>query len=229
MSDTDGHHIHGGNGGNGHGSSSAGNGLRAAGEYRRALHDYTQLTRRRLANPLTAIAAGVATLRELDDQLDDEVRHELLASLERTARQLEVSVLHPELGIEDGADGSLLGLDAQTLADLVVADAVEAEQHARTLNERLFAQVAQSPDTPIRFLCECWAMECTEQVTMTLADYFIVHARHDQFVIAPHHDLPTVEHVTERRDGWWVVRKTPQALRTALERSAERVPGRHGS
>lgn len=27
------------------------------------------------------------------------------------------------------------------------------------------------------------------------------------FVIAPHHDLPGVEDVVRREDGWWVVRK----------------------
>lgn len=192
------------------------------GHYRRALRGYTELTRRRLANPLTAITASVNTLRELDSDLAPDVREALLASLERTARQLEVSVLHPELGLDGSVDGALQDLDEQDLADMVVAEAVEAEQHARTVNERLFAQVTQQPDASIRFLCECGDRDCAEQVTMSLSEYFLVHARHDQFVICPHHDLPTVEHVTERRDGWWVVRKTPQALRTALE---ARVPG----
>lgn len=195
----------------------------ATSEYRRALRDYTQLTRHRLANPLTAITAGIETLRELDEQLEPEVREHLLDALQRTAAQLEMAVLHPELApdAEDG-DGGGLSLDGRALADLLVADAVEAEQHARTINEELFAKVATKPEQPTRFLCECWAMECAEHVTLSLADYFIVHARHDQFVIAPGHDMPSVEHVTERRDDWWVVRKTPEALRTAIDERTRR-------
>jgi hypothetical protein len=52
---------------------------------------------------------------------------------------------------------------------------------------------------------------------MPMADYWIVHARHDQFVVASGHDLPSVEQVVERHPGWWVVRKTAAAMRTALD------------
>lgn len=201
-------------------------------EYRRALRDFTQLTRRRLANPLTAIAAGVTVLRELEDELDPEVRQELLRCLQRTAAGVEREVLHPELagagfgsgngGGDGSGSGSIPGLDARQLADLLVADAVEAEQHARGINERLFSQVSATPEQPIEFLCECWALECDEHVRLPIVDYFIVHARHDQFVIAPGHDLEAVEHVMERHEGWWVVRKTADAMRTAMD---ERILG----
>lgn len=187
-------------------------------EYRRALRDFAELTQHRLASRLTSITAGITALQELDDHLDPEIRHEVLAALQRTASELEVAVIHPELANDGDGDGVVPRMDGADLAELLVADVVHAEQHARSINERLFMQVASSPEAPVDFLCECWAIECSATVTLPMADYWIVHARHDQFVVAPGHDLPSLEQVVERHGDWWVVRTTSEALRTALDR-----------
>jgi hypothetical protein len=186
-------------------------------EYRRAMRDFTQLSRRRLSNHLTAITGGLTALRDLDEHLDRRVRGQLLESLLDAAADLERVVLHPELARDGDGDGAVIDLDDAQLAEVLVADIVHAEQHARTINERLFTQLAATPEQPVDFLCECWALECEETVTLPMADYWIVHARHDQFVIAPGHDMPTVEQVVEQRDSWWVVRKSAASMQSALD------------
>ena len=181
------------------------------------MRDFTHLNQRRLGARLTAITGALTVLRDLDVDLDRGVRAKLLESLLDAAVDLERVVLHPETA-RDGAGDGLGELDGAQLAELLVADIVHAEQHARAINERIFARLADGPEEPVEFLCECWAMECDEVVTLPMADYWIVHSRHDQFVIAPGHDMPSVEQVVERHgDAWWVVRKDPATMRSALD------------
>ena len=63
-------------------------------EYARALHDYRQLLRHRLANPLAAIRGGIATLRDIDG-LDDAARSQLLQMLDEQALRLQRLSLDP--------------------------------------------------------------------------------------------------------------------------------------
>lgn len=63
-------------------------------EYERALRDYTQLMRHRLANPLMAIRGGITTLQETE--LDEQARQQLLDMVNEQAKQLELVALHPE-------------------------------------------------------------------------------------------------------------------------------------
>jgi signal transduction histidine kinase len=64
-------------------------------EYERALSEYRALARHRLANPLTAIIGGVATLRDMP-HLDRKTQLDLLAGIEGAARELEEVSLDPE-------------------------------------------------------------------------------------------------------------------------------------
>ena len=188
----------------------------AAGEYRRALRDYTQLTRHRLANPLTAITVGIQTLRDLD--LDEATRLEVLDAMHETAARLERAVLHPELlSPEEAGLVPVPTLSDSELAQQLQADAVHAEIRAREVNRSLLEHVAAGPDRDqeVGFLCECWATECVETISLPLDRYFAVHQRPDQFVICPGHDLPTVEYDFDRDDDHWIVRKTERALDTA--------------
>jgi signal transduction histidine kinase len=66
-------------------------------EYARALHDYRQLARHRIANPLAAIRGGVATLRDIDD-LDVVTRRRLLEMLDEQAARLQEISLGPGRG-----------------------------------------------------------------------------------------------------------------------------------
>lgn len=63
-------------------------------EYNRALVDYTQLVRHRIANPLTSVIGGIQTLLDLD--LDEATRRELLESMLECARRVEQVSLHPD-------------------------------------------------------------------------------------------------------------------------------------
>ena len=63
-------------------------------EYARALADYRQLARHRLANPLTALRTGIGALRSLD--LDPSQRKSVLEALERETRRLEQLALDPQ-------------------------------------------------------------------------------------------------------------------------------------
>lgn len=187
----------------------------AAAEYRRALLDYTQLVRHRLANPLTALTAGVQTLRDLDLVLDRDTRLEILDAMIETASRLERAVLHPE--IDTGVEGELRpvpDIDA-ALGGVLEIVAVQAEQHSRAINEKLAEQLDQSGVRTLEFFCECWAPQCLGTIVLPLREYFALHHGDDQFVICPGHDLPSIEDVVERRETCWVVRKKAEALKAA--------------
>ena len=192
------------------------------------MRDFTHLNQRRLGTHLTAITGGLTALRDLDVELDRSIRAKLLDSLLDVASDLERVVLHPETARDGAGDGAIGELDGAQLAELLVADIVHAEQHARAINERIFTKLAGSPEEPVEFLCECWAIECDQVVTLPMADYWIVHSRHDQFVIAPGHDMPSIEQVVERHgDDWWVVRKAPATMRATLDHRLRTLQADH--
>ncbi|MCW2921207.1 MAG: hypothetical protein JWL76_1081 [Thermoleophilia bacterium] len=187
----------------------------AAAEYRRALLDYTQLVRHRLANPLTALTAGVMTLRDLDDSMDDGTRQEILEAMIETANRLERAVLHPEL--DTGVEGGLQVIPdvSGELTGLIEVVAVKSEQHSREINERIVAQVEGFGARTVEVFCECWAPQCKGTMMMPLREYFTIHQDESRFVISPGHDLPSIEDVVDRREDRWVVQKKPDALRAA--------------
>ncbi len=187
----------------------------AAAEYRRALLDYTQLVRHRLANPLTALTAGVVTLRDLDDVLDTETRREILEAMIETAGRLERAVLHPEL--DTGVENELQVVPDVTgeLTGLIEVVAVRSEQHSRDINERIVAQVEGFGARHVEVFCECWAPQCKCTMRMPLREYFAIHEDESRFVITPGHELPSIEDVVERRKDRWVVQKKPDALQAA--------------
>ena len=177
----------------------------AAEEYRRALLDYTQLVRHRIANPLTAISGGIRTL--LEHELDDATREQLLTLMLQKAEELERVALRPDSLRSEEATLAPVPGGADRLLGAIHGDAAAIESRFRTLNERLVAPVDAQHDRLFGFMCECAAEECIEPIALTLADYFAIHDDPRLFVIAPHHDLPGVEDVVRREDGWWVVRK----------------------
>jgi len=69
--------------------------LRAA-EYDRARRDFERLTRHRVANPLTVLGGGIATLRARRARLADEETEALLASMEQAVVRLERLSVDPE-------------------------------------------------------------------------------------------------------------------------------------
>ena len=59
------------------------------------------------------------------------------------------------------------------------------------------------------YLCACGRSDCDESLNLTLAQLEEAHARSDQFVVAPGHNLPDIEDVVAEHDEYWVVRKKP--------------------
>ena len=79
----------------------------------------------------------------------------------------------------------------------------------REVNERIEA-LAQSFDLgtqPLDLVCECGDASCVDRIHMTHAEYEQLRADSHQFAIAPGHDIPDVETILARRNGYHVVRK----------------------
>jgi hypothetical protein len=89
----------------------------------------------------------------------------------------------------------------------------------RKVNERI-EEVNEELESGGRsnFLCECGDDDCTEPVSLTLAEYEEVRAEPTHFVIAPGHDAIDVERVVRETDRFAVVEKfTGEAGRIAVE------------
>jgi signal transduction histidine kinase len=183
----------------------AGPAREAAAEYRRALLDYNQLVRHRIANPLTAIGGGIRTL--LERNLDRATQRALLAAMLAEAELLERVALDPAIS---GAEEEMLlpaPRRALHLLGALHSDAAAIESRFRYLNEQMAEPLSDGHERLFGFVCECASEECIEPVALTLAEYFDIHSDPRMFVIAPEHDLASVEDVVRKEPGWWVVRK----------------------
>jgi hypothetical protein len=93
------------------------------------------------------------------------------------------------------------------------------------LNEAFFRQVneqirsldgdAGADGDTITVICECGSADCTERLELRIADYERIRADSLLYVIARGHELPSVERIVERRDGWEIVRKVGVASEVA--------------
>jgi hypothetical protein len=107
----------------------------------------------------------------------------------------------------------------------------ENETRFREVNERL-ERVQTSVGTGnggIAVLCECGDRDCSEQITLTLADYEAVRADPVAFVIKTGHEAPEAEHLVERHTNYSIVRKQakPASWRTSrTNATAERLTDR---
>ena len=61
---------------------------------------------------------------------------------------------------------------------------------------------------PPGFLCECSDPRCNERLPLGMDEYDRLHARADVYSLVPGHEVPDVEVVVERAEGWVAVRKT---------------------
>jgi hypothetical protein len=74
----------------------------------------------------------------------------------------------------------------------------------RGLNERFSVVV-----DPMNVVCECGKGDCTEHLELRPTDYERVRRDPTHFAIKPGHEVPDVEAVIERHDGYLVVEKRP--------------------
>jgi hypothetical protein len=92
----------------------------------------------------------------------------------------------------------------------------DGERVAR--NEALFRQVnervrevsqafATFDPTPVDFVCECGNQDCTEPITLTLAEYEAVRAVPTRFFVLASHVIPQVERVVSEHGTYVIVEK----------------------
>ena len=83
----------------------------------------------------------------------------------------------------------------------------------RTVNENiegLNAAFGTLTET-MAVVCECGEVTCAEQIELDVPTYERVRADPTLFVTLPGHEIPDVESVVERTDGFQMVRKDPGA------------------
>lgn len=179
-------------------------------EYRRALRDYTQLMRHRLANPLTTLISGISTLHEMPD-LDPDTRDSLLGMMAEHAAELERVALYPvavraeEAALVPLADERVDGPDRRAQ----VRDRRKGMNEAqfRRIND-LLAELTEIPHQDvIDFVCECSDGTCAATIQLTIDEYRAVHEQGFRFVVEPSHDDPAIEDVVSRGIDWWTVEK----------------------
>ncbi len=94
--------------------------------------------------------------------------------------------------------------------------AARNQDRFRQLNEQIEPMNAShawfDPSAP-DWVCECANEECTQAVTLSVADYEAVRAVPTHFFVAPSSDhlVAGVERVVERHETYWVVEKVGKA------------------
>jgi hypothetical protein len=83
---------------------------------------------------------------------------------------------------------------------------VKNELAFQAYNERRQEFESKQPDR-IPFVCECGDATCFHVIDLRPDEWMEAHSREDQFVVAPGHVLPDLEHVIDRRETYWTLRK----------------------
>ena len=79
----------------------------------------------------------------------------------------------------------------------------------RDVNERIedLAGTFGLQERPLELICECGDVSCAQQIRMTVAEYEALRKDPTLFAVYPGHEIPDVEGIVERRDGFDVIRK----------------------
>ncbi|MCW2921269.1 MAG: hypothetical protein JWL76_1143 [Thermoleophilia bacterium] len=198
-------------------------------EYRRALRDYTQLMRHRLANPLTTIVSGIATLRERPD-MEPDTRAALLDMMAEHASELERVALYPI--VQRPEESNLVPMTEvrdgpKRRALLRERRKGMNEAQFRRINDMLIDLADEELGESIDFVCECSDDSCAVTIHLAIGEYESVHLTGSRFVVAPDHDDSSIEIVVEKADGWWTVEK--QGIARAQAVLMHEVDVREGS
>jgi hypothetical protein len=85
------------------------------------------------------------------------------------------------------------------MADARAERIAENEAAFREQNERLGVMGV--------FLCECGDATCRGHVEMSRESYSEIRSNPRRFFVRPGHEVPDVETVVDRAEGWYVVEK----------------------
>lgn len=80
-------------------------------------------------------------------------------------------------------------------------------RHVNTQIRELDARFEVPSAETYEFLCECGNRDCAERIRLGIEEYERIHVDPVQFAVVPGHEIPDVESVVERRDGYLVIRK----------------------
>ena len=100
-------------------------------------------------------------------------------------------------GVEDGARRAAL-IEANTRR---VNEAIEAGTEA----DRLV------------FVCECGHLDCGTTLSLSRDEYERVRTDFDRFLVAPGHEIPSIEGVVESHEDYFVVRKLDPDAREVVD------------
>jgi len=89
----------------------------------------------------------------------------------------------------------------------------------REVNERIqdVAESFELGDQPLNLVCECGDRTCVQHITLTKGEYEAVRADPTHFAVSPGHEIPDVEEVVEKRNGYDVIRKGGAPAQVAEE------------
>lgn len=80
----------------------------------------------------------------------------------------------------------------------------EVNERREEMDEHAVVEWAE-PSHRFEFICECGDDDCSERVTMTLAEYEQVRQQDDRFAIVPGHEDSRIETVVERQDDRYLI------------------------
>jgi predicted ThiF/HesA family dinucleotide-utilizing enzyme len=92
----------------------------------------------------------------------------------------------------------------------------------RRVNEGI--ETAPDPTGRLAFLCECGRLGCSQLIRLTRAEYEAVRANPRRFAILDGHEIPEVEDVVDRAEGFIVVEKRGKPEAEIVEHTDPRQP-----
>ena len=94
----------------------------------------------------------------------------------------------------------------------------------RDVNERIedAADSLQLGEVTLSLVCECGDVACVQHITLRRAEYEEVRASPTQFAVYPGHEIPELEDVVEKRDGYDIIRKRDDATAEVAEETDPR-------
>jgi hypothetical protein len=89
------------------------------------------------------------------------------------------------------------------------------EINGRRVNEAIIR--GRQTNEATTFVCECGRLGCNTTLTLSLDDYEKARTDFESFVLVAGHELPDVERVVDRGDGYVIVVKEGEAAEMARE------------
>ena len=95
----------------------------------------------------------------------------------------------------------------------------------REVNERI-EELAETFDLKdeLTILCECGSGRCEERIALHGDEYERLRRVPTHFAVRPGHEIPDVERVVERHDGFVVVEKFGDSAKAAIRLDPRRRP-----